>query len=75
MTKTNGDDAAATLRARGVKVPIIGITGDAHANDVAMFKTKGADEVATDFATCAPLTSRARRSTRSPFRGQRSKTC
>jgi hypothetical protein len=41
----NGDDATAELRARGVTVPIIGLTGDAHRDDLDSFLSKGANEV------------------------------
>ncbi len=41
----NGDEATAILRQRGCAVPIIGITGDAHHEDLDEFLSKGANEV------------------------------
>ncbi len=41
----NGDEATAILRQRGCAVPIIGITGDAHHEDLEVLLSKGANEV------------------------------
>jgi CheY-like chemotaxis protein len=51
MTQMNGDEATAILRSRGIRVPIIGLTGDAHPEDLESFLTTGASEVS---ALCAP---------------------
>jgi CheY-like chemotaxis protein len=45
MPIMNGDVATAALRARGLTMPIVGITGDAHKDDLALFAARGADEV------------------------------
>lgn len=41
----NGDDATIALRNRGITVPIVGVTGDAHRDDLEAFKLKGVNEV------------------------------
>ncbi len=45
MTQMNGDEATAILRSRGIRVPIIGLTGDAHPEDLESFLATGASEV------------------------------
>ncbi len=47
MPNQNGDDATAALRALGMSVPVIGLTGDAHPDDIESFLAKGATEVLT----------------------------
>ncbi len=45
MPNMNGDDATAILRQRGIKLPIVGVTGDAQREDIEAFMCKGANEV------------------------------
>jgi CheY-like chemotaxis protein len=47
MVSMNGDTAATALRAQGVTVPIIGLTGDAHEDDAQRFLDSGANQVLT----------------------------
>jgi CheY-like chemotaxis protein len=45
MPVMNGDDATEALRSRGITVPIVGLTGDAHSDDLTTFLQRGASEV------------------------------
>jgi CheY-like chemotaxis protein len=45
MPKLNGDEATAKLRAAGVQAPVVGLTGDAHAEEMEQFRAMGANEV------------------------------
>jgi CheY-like chemotaxis protein len=49
MPILTGDLATKQLREAGLRVPIVGVTGDAHAEDLQTFLASGANEV-----TCRP---------------------
>ncbi len=54
----NGDVATSVLRERGVLVPIVGLTGDTHADDMHDFLARGANEASA--ARARPLSRRTR---------------
>jgi CheY-like chemotaxis protein len=64
MTTMNGDEATAILRASGVTTPIVGLTGDAHHEDLETFRQRGATEVraAALPAECVPADAAGRSS-------------
>jgi CheY-like chemotaxis protein len=69
MPIMNGDVATAELRQLGVTVPIIGLTGDAHRDDMTSFKAMGVNEVLTCTTRLMALMGRAaHRSSPSPWR-------
>jgi CheY-like chemotaxis protein len=57
MPILTGDLATKQLREAGLRIPIVGVTGDAHADDLQTFLASGANEV-----TSVPPPSPCRRS-------------
>ena len=49
----NGDAATRALRARGCVLPIVGVTGDTHTEDVDSFIQAGVTEVRSARSCCS----------------------